>query len=123
MPRQLVHTTRYSPQTRCAVWLASFALVPLARPLLTITLHTTHAVRSFHNTEESSSIIWDIDCMVKGDVLIKLYHLKENKEKVGFHIADSCRVLFRSDLITFTLAAFARVPGSRQDKGRIEEEV
>jgi hypothetical protein len=50
------------------------------------TPYDTRRARSFHNTEESSSIIWDIDCMVKGDVLIKLYHLKENKEKVGFYI-------------------------------------
>lgn len=73
MPRQLVHTTRYGTQTK------------------------------FYNAaEESSSIIWDVDCMVKGDVLIKFYHLKENKEKVLDKTKEGSKKKFEQSMFRFS---------------------
>jgi hypothetical protein len=60
-------------------------------------------VRRFYNAaEESSSIIWDVDCMVKGDVLIKFYHLKENKEKVLDKTKEGSKKKFEQSMFRFS---------------------
>ncbi|ELR18315.1 Phosphatidylinositol-3,4,5-trisphosphate 3-phosphatase [Acanthamoeba castellanii str. Neff] len=51
---------------------------------------------------ESSSIIWDVDCMVKGDVLIKFYHLKENKEKVLDKTKEGSKKKFEQSMFRFS---------------------
>ncbi len=65
-----------------------------------------------HYEAGDGTVLWDINCIVRGDALIKIYHLKNDQHKVASKEKDGSKKKYHQSMFRFSFhTAFVPLEG------------